>query len=51
VCAFPWADDWIESPILALFGEQMAKQYMSQSMGWVDDVIFAMAPLRVITHR
>jgi len=37
------------APILALFGEQVAKQYMSQSMGWVEDIIFAMAPLGIIT--
>lgn len=36
-------------PILSLFGEQVAKQFMSQSMGWVDSVIFAMAPLGIIT--
>jgi ankyrin repeat protein len=27
----------------------VAKQYMSQSMGWVEDVIFACAPLGIIT--
>ncbi|KAI5776544.1 hypothetical protein EDC01DRAFT_699259, partial [Geopyxis carbonaria] len=37
------------APILALFGEQVAKQYMSQSMGWLDDVIFACAPLGILT--
>lgn len=37
------------APILALFGEQVAKQFMSQSMGWADNVIFAMAPLGIIT--
>jgi len=36
-------------PILALFGEQVAMQFMSQSMGWADNIIFAMAPLGVIT--
>src|SRR5437762_441362 len=36
-------------PILALFGEQVAKQFMSQSMGWADSIIFAMAPLGIIT--
>lgn len=35
--------------LLALFGEQFAKQFMSQSMGWADNVIFAMAPLGIIT--
>ncbi|KAF8245467.1 hypothetical protein K440DRAFT_517209, partial [Wilcoxina mikolae CBS 423.85] len=32
-----------------LFGEQVAKQFLSQSMGWVDSIIFAMAPLGIIT--
>jgi hypothetical protein len=36
-------------PILSLFGEQVAQQFMSQSMGWIDTVIFAMAPLGIIT--
>jgi len=36
-------------PLLALFGEQVAKQFMSQSMSWLEDVIFAMAPLGIIT--
>lgn len=36
-------------PILSLFGEQVAKQFMSQSMGWADHIIFAMAPLGIIT--
>ena len=37
------------APILALFGEQVAKQFMSQSMGWADNILFAMASLGVIT--
>jgi len=37
------------APILALFGEQVAKQYMSHSMSWIEDLIFAMAPLGIIT--
>lgn len=37
------------APILTLFGEQVAKQFMSQSMGWADNIIFAMAPLGIIT--
>lgn len=36
-------------PILSLFGEQVAKQFMSQSMGWLDHIVFAMAPLGIIT--
>jgi hypothetical protein len=37
------------APILALFGEQVAKQYMSQSMRWIEDLIFAVAPLGILT--
>jgi hypothetical protein len=37
------------APVLALFGEQVAIQFMSQSMGWADNIIFAMAPLGIIT--
>ena len=37
------------APILALFGEQVAKQYMSHSMSRIEDLIFAMAPLGIIT--
>ncbi|KAI5850854.1 hypothetical protein BZA05DRAFT_353744 [Tricharina praecox] len=37
------------APLLTLFGEQFAKQYLSQSMNWLDNVIFAMAPLGIIT--
>ncbi|KAK6512025.1 hypothetical protein TWF481_000923 [Arthrobotrys musiformis] len=37
------------APLLALFGEQVAKQFLSQSLSWLDCVIFAMAPLGIIT--
>ncbi|KAF8533084.1 hypothetical protein BDD12DRAFT_696580, partial [Trichophaea hybrida] len=37
------------APILAIFGEQFAKQFMSQSMSWVENIIFAMAPLGILT--
>ncbi|KAG0636074.1 hypothetical protein HOY80DRAFT_1090205 [Tuber brumale] len=37
------------APVLALFGEQVAKQFLSQSLTWLEDVIFAMAPLGIIT--
>lgn len=33
------------APLLTLFGEQVANQFLSQSMGWADNIIFAMAPL------
>lgn len=35
--------------LLALFGERVTMQFMSQSMGWADDIILAMAPLGIIT--
>ena len=37
------------SPLIALFGEQVTKQFMSQSMYCSDHIIFAMAPLGIIT--
>ena len=37
------------APILALFGEQVTKQYMSHSISWFKDLILALAPLGVIT--
>lgn len=37
------------APILVLFGEQVAKQFMSQSMSWADNIVFAVAPLGIIT--
>jgi hypothetical protein len=35
--------------LLALFGEKVTTQFMSQSMGWADNIILAMAPLGIIT--
>lgn len=37
------------APLLSLFGEQVTKQFMSESMGWADHFIFAMVPLGIIT--
>lgn len=37
------------APFIALFGEQVTKQFMSQSMGVADNIIFAVAPLGIIT--
>lgn len=37
------------APLLALFGEQFARQFMSESMTWLDSFIFAVAPLDIIT--
>ncbi|EXF73778.1 hypothetical protein CFIO01_07406 [Colletotrichum fioriniae PJ7] len=37
------------APILALFGDQFAKQFTSESLSWVDHLIFAMVPLGIIS--
>ncbi|KAK7216378.1 hypothetical protein V2G26_004381 [Clonostachys chloroleuca] len=37
------------APVLALFGERVTMQFMSQSMGWADNLILAMGPLGIIT--
>ncbi|RPA75199.1 hypothetical protein BJ508DRAFT_214707, partial [Ascobolus immersus RN42] len=37
------------APILTLFGEQVSKQFMAGSMTWEDNIIFATAPLGIIT--
>ncbi|KAJ2900482.1 hypothetical protein MKZ38_002436 [Zalerion maritima] len=36
-------------PLLALFGENMAKQYLSESTTFLDYFIFAMAPIGILT--
>jgi len=37
------------APLLALFGEEPAKQYLSQSVSWQEDLLFAIAPLGILT--
>ncbi|KAL4876250.1 hypothetical protein BJY04DRAFT_223187 [Aspergillus karnatakaensis] len=37
------------APLLTLFGEQVTKQFLSQAMGYGDDILLAMAPLGIIT--
>ncbi|KAI6750430.1 hypothetical protein HG530_014711 [Fusarium avenaceum] len=37
------------APLLALFGERVTMQFMSQSMEWADNIILAMPPLGIIT--
>ncbi|KAI5777047.1 hypothetical protein EDC01DRAFT_624570, partial [Geopyxis carbonaria] len=37
------------APLLALFGEQVTKQFLSQSLNWVEHIIFACGPLGIIT--
>ncbi|OAQ59397.1 ankyrin 2,3/unc44 [Pochonia chlamydosporia 170] len=36
-------------PLLALFGERVTMQFMSEAMGWADSVILAMAPIGILT--
>ncbi|KAM0166911.1 hypothetical protein ACHAQE_001122 [Botrytis cinerea] len=36
-------------PLLALFGESFAQQFLRESFTWLDHIIFAMAPLGIIT--
>jgi hypothetical protein len=40
---------YIAPRLLALFGERVTMQFMSQSTGWADNIIFAMAPLGIVT--
>ncbi|OAA62179.1 hypothetical protein ISF_05188 [Cordyceps fumosorosea ARSEF 2679] len=53
-CADGW-DDFSNNlasdlaPILALFGEQVTKQFLSESTSWLDNFIFAMVPLGILT--
>lgn len=37
------------APLLELFGQDISTQFLSQSLGWEDDIMFAMAPLGLIT--
>ncbi|RPA80192.1 ankyrin [Ascobolus immersus RN42] len=37
------------APLLALFGEQVARQYMCHSMSRIESLIFALGPLGIIT--
>jgi ankyrin repeat protein len=37
------------APLLALFGENMTKQYLSESTEWLDYIIFALAPIGILT--
>ncbi|KAI3536034.1 hypothetical protein CSPX01_11068 [Colletotrichum filicis] len=55
LCAADWWDDFSNNlaadlaPVLSLFGEQATKQFLSESTSILDNIIFAMAPLGVIT--
>ncbi|RSL82168.1 hypothetical protein CEP51_005353 [Fusarium floridanum] len=36
-------------PLLALFGERVTTQFLSQATGWADSILLAMAPLGIVT--
>src|SRR6266566_5296203 len=37
------------APLLSLFGEEITKQYLCESLSWLDCFTFAMAPLGILT--
>ena len=37
------------APLITLFGEQVTKQFLSESLDWLDNLIFALAPLGILT--
>jgi ankyrin repeat protein len=37
------------APLISLFGEQTTKQFLSESISFLDNIIFAMAPLGILT--
>ena len=57
--SFAWADSgWDDftnnlatdlAPLITLFGESVTKQFLSESLDWLDNLIFALAPIGIIT--
>jgi hypothetical protein len=49
------ADDFVNNflsdlaPLLALFGDQATKQFLSLSTSWADNIMVAMGPLGILT--
>ncbi|KAJ5565942.1 hypothetical protein N7535_007580 [Penicillium sp. DV-2018c] len=41
--------EWIKAPLIVLFGERLTKQFLSESISVLDNVIFALSPLGVLT--
>jgi len=37
------------APLIALFGQDVSKQFLSQSIDWWDDILFSMAPVGILT--
>ncbi|KAJ5396665.1 hypothetical protein N7509_004778 [Penicillium cosmopolitanum] len=55
---FAAADDWEDftnnlatdlAPLITLFGERLTKQFLSESISLLDNIIFALSPLGVLT--
>ncbi|CAI7660244.1 unnamed protein product [Penicillium manginii] len=55
---FVAADDWEDftnnlatdlAPLITLFGERLTKQFLSESISLLDNIIFALSPLGVLT--
>lgn len=44
-----YTDNPYAKRLLALFGERVTMQFMSQSLGWADNIVLAMVPLGIIT--
>jgi hypothetical protein len=58
VAAEPYIPPWSEftnnfatdlAPIITLFGEQVTKQFLSESTSFLDNIIFGVAPLGILT--
>ncbi len=58
VAALSSSEEWADfsdnfatdlAPLITLFGEQVTKQFLSESVSWLDNVIFALAPLGILT--
>lgn len=37
------------APLLALFGDEVTKQFLGTSMGWGDDILLGLAPIGIMT--
>lgn len=46
---FVTENSFILNRLLALFGERVTTQFMSQALGWADNIIIAMVPLGIVT--
>lgn len=54
--ALPHSANWnyvdllvLQAPLITLFGEQVTKQFLSESLDILDNFIFALAPLGILT--